>query len=131
MIEGGSGGNLGPEVNKKISESKKGFKHTEETKEKMRQSAKIRKISKEGRKILSESRKGKGNSMYGKKQSKYCIESKYKSIIQMGENNNTIKIWPSFKSITDTLGVNRNNIRMVCNGKRKTAGGFKWKWNHG
>jgi hypothetical protein len=129
MANGGEGGNLGPVVNKIISEKRMGCKHTEKSKEKIRQKALGRVFSEETRKKLSEQRVGEKKGMWGKKQSKKCIESKYKSIIQIDMNDNVVKIWPSFKSVTDTLGINRNNIRMVCNGKRNTAGGFKWKWN--
>jgi len=130
LTNGGDGGNFGTEVNKKISEKLKGRVYSEETIKRMRLGAQKRRLTKEGRKRLSKHRMGEKNSMYGKKQSKHCIELKYKPIIQMDGDNNIIKSWVSMKSVTDELGINRNGLRMVCNGDRKSAGGFKWKWKN-
>ena len=39
--------------------------------------------------------------------------------------------FPNIKSASERTGVNRNNISSVCNGKRKTAGGYKWEFQPG
>jgi hypothetical protein len=129
LTEGGDGGNFGQDVNKKISEKLKGRKFNEQTLKLMSESAKKRKLSPESRKSLSEKRKGERNSMFGKKQSKFCIESKYKSVNQFSITGDFIKTWKSLKEVSEYLLINRNSIRMVCNGQRKTAGGYKWKFN--
>lgn len=125
---GGEGGNFGILSNKKISQKLKNRKFSDETIKKMSNSAKKRKISEEGRKKLSESRKGEKNSMYGKKQSTYCKESKYKPVVQLTQTGEIIKEWKSLKEVNEYLSINRNSIRMTCNGQRKTAGGYKWKF---
>lgn len=39
-----------------------------------------------------------------------------------------IKIWECWKEIWRQLGINDRNISAVCNWKRKSAGGFIWKF---
>lgn len=128
LTDGGDGGNFGDEVNKLISQKLKNRVFSSKTIKLMSESAKKRKMSDEGRKLLSEKRKGKNNSMFGKKQSKYCIESKYKPVIQYSLDGNILKEWKSLKEVSEYLLINRNTIRMVCNNQRKSAGGYKWKF---
>jgi len=52
--------------------------------------------------------------------------SKY--IIQMSVNNKKIKTWPGMSEASRNTGIQRSKIGSVCNGRRKTAGGFKWKF---
>ncbi len=128
ISEGGDGGNFGVECNKKISLKLKSRVFSEVTLEKMKSSAKLRKITDEGRKKLSLSRFGYKNPMFGKKQSKFCIESKFKPVTQLSLDGDIIKEWCSLKEVSEYLLINRNTIRMVCQNKRKTAGGYKWKF---
>jgi hypothetical protein len=128
LTDGGDGGNLGENINKKISEKLKNRKYSLETITKMSESAKKRKISDEGRKSLSEKRKGKNNPMFGKKQSELCVYSKYKPILQLDLEGNLIREWLGIKLASTNLNINKNTIRMVCQNLRKTAGGFKWKY---
>ena len=128
LTEGGDGGNFGDKINKLISEKLKGRVFSKETIKLMSESAKKRKLTDEGRKSLSEKRKGEKNSMFGRKQSKYCIESKYKPLNQYDLNGNFIKGWGSLKEVSEYLSINRNTIRMCANNQRKTAGGYKWKF---
>lgn len=128
ISEGGDGGNFGFECNKKISMRLKNRVFSKVTLEKMRESAKLRKITDEGRKKLSLSKMGQKNPMFGKKQSKSFIENQFKPVIQLSINNEIIKEWGSLKEVSEYLLINRNTIRMVCQGKRKTAGGYKWKF---
>ena len=117
-----------PMKNKKISLKLKSRVFSEVTLEKMKSSAKLRKITDEGRKKLSLSRFGYKNPMFGKKQSKFCIESKFKPVTQLSLDGDIIKEWGSLKEVSEYLLINRNTIRMVCQNKRKTAGGYKWKF---
>lgn len=57
---------------------------------------------------------------------KTFVHDKY--VLQFDLNNNFIKKWNSTKEISETLHIRRNNIISVCTGKRKSAGGFKWKY---
>lgn len=45
--------------------------------------------------------------------------------IQTGK---TIKVWTSMREIERELGFSHSNIYACCSGKRKTRGGFAWKY---
>ena len=51
-----------------------------------------------------------------------------KSIIQYDEKHNYIKMWASASQAGKELKIRQNKISECCNGKRKTAGGFIWKF---
>ena len=126
IAKGGVGGNLGLVVNKKISQALTNRTYSNETIEKMRIGAKNRQISEEGRKSLSIHRTGKGNPMYGKIRPE--SSKKYRSIIQLDLNNNHIKNWKGLIVASKELKINRCTISDVCNGRKKTAGGYFWKY---
>jgi hypothetical protein len=84
-------------------------KHSEETKEKMRKSAKI----------------GKEHPMFGIKGGKHPSSKK---IIQKDQEGNTIKIWDSMQSISNELGFTASNICRCCKGTVKRIGGYKWEY---
>lgn len=63
---------------------------------------------------------------YGKRKRKHDI----RKIVQYDNDLNVIKVWNSFVDIKYTLLVNESSIRDCCNGKRKTAYGFKWAYVH-
>ena len=46
----------------------------------------------------------------------------------MDKTNKIIAEFPSINEVERQLGINQSNISMCCNGKRNTAGGFKWKY---
>lgn len=52
-----------------------------------------------------------------------------KQVDQYDLENNYIQTFTSIKEAANTTGANYNSIGMVCNGKRKTAGGFLWKFH--
>ena len=52
-----------------------------------------------------------------------------KSVIKLDKDNNVIKIYPTIKEASEKNGITPSNITNVCNGKQKTAGGFKWVYN--
>lgn len=52
----------------------------------------------------------------------------FKPVIQIDKNTDEIlQIYPSVKEAEMATG-NGRHIASVCNGKRKTAAGYKWKW---
>lgn len=53
-------------------------------------------------------------------------DSKATSVLQYDVNGNFIKEWPSMIDAQDTLKV--YHIGLVCRGKRKSAGGYIWKF---
>lgn len=70
------------------------------------------------------------NINYGTR-TKKANKSKNKKIIQMDEDNNIIKVWDSLKQVKEELGIGHSSLWACCNGKCKTAGGFKWQYLNG
>ena len=82
---------------------------------------------------------GKNNSFYGKHHSEETKQKqseakkgknnpRTKRIIQYDKQGNLIRIWDYAKQVTEELGINHGNIIQCCKGKRKSAGGFVWKY---
>lgn len=69
------------------------------------------------------------NNSYGSKPKKQT-EKLGKKIIQFNKEGNFIKLWDSALLIQKYLGINNSNIIQCCKGKRKTAGGFKWRYSN-
>lgn len=103
------------ETKKKMSETRKGMKHSEESRKKMSESSKGKSKSKESREKMSKSKTG------------LRLKKLFKSVLQFDLNGKYIK---TFESITDAqLEVGKRiGISEVCSGKRKTAGGYIWKY---
>jgi len=54
---------------------------------------------------------------------------KRESLMQINhKTDEVIKIWDTISKAVETLGISRQNITGVCNGRGITAGGFKWKY---
>jgi len=81
-----------------------GYKHSKESKNKIR-------LSKIGKKMPFES-----------------YRSKCKSVIQYDLDNNFIKQWDSARQIQREIGFSQGNINRCCNGEYKKAYGFKWEY---
>ena len=87
-------------------------------------------LSEERKKKLSEHFKGKpnpknkgeNNGMYGK------TPANARKIIQLTLDDIFIKEWNSLDEASRTLSLHSSNIYKVCNGERKTCGGFHWKY---
>jgi len=150
---------LTDEQKKKRSEKQKGKNHpfygkhhTEETKRKLSESHKGKKISEETKKKLSEANKGENNPMYGKHHS---IETKNKiSNLRKGEKNpmygmtggknpsakkaiciTTGETFDCIKEAGEKYDVCSSDISKCCTGKRKSAGkhpvtGEKLVWEY-
>jgi group I intron endonuclease len=90
------------------------------------------KLSKEHKKILSVSHKGKKlNSIQKEKILKILKQNhlkRRKPIIQYDKNNNFIKEWESAQQIEKELNISHTHVGQCCKGKRKTSGGFIWKY---
>lgn len=63
-----------------------------------------------------------------KRQSELIKKSKSKTVFQYDLNFNFIKEWDSLIEVERQIGINHRNISQVCNGKRKTAGGYIWSY---
>lgn len=54
--------------------------------------------------------------------------SHYRKINQYDKDNNFIKTWDGIKLAENILKINNGNISGCCRGKRKTAGGYIWRY---
>lgn len=63
-------------------------------------------------------------------QSYNVIYSKGRKINQYDKNNNFIKTWNSIVDIKRALNIDSSLIVRCCKGIKKSAGGFKWKYNN-
>ena len=74
--------------------------------------------------------KGDEHPIYGKHRSeetkKKISEQLTLKVIQLSLKSEVIKIWSSIKEAQKDLKI--GNISSCCRNKRKTAGGFKWKY---
>jgi len=52
---------------------------------------------------------------------------KYKKVMQLSLKSKVIAFYDSMSEASSSTGISRSNIGQVTLGKRKTAGGFKWK----
>lgn len=104
------------EARQKMREAKLGKKATEETKQKMSEARRGQKRSIEARNKMSEAKKGKPQKW------------QWKQVIQYTVNDEIIKIWDGIIEASTILKISNGNITRCCKGKRKTAGGFKWRY---
>jgi len=117
---------LGPVVNKKISDSLKGRTFTNETKRRMSLGSMGKKHSEITKKKMSKQKSGVKNPMCGKKRKE--SSKKYRPILQLDLNNKIISKWDGVTIASKELNINRCTISDVCNNRKVTAGGFKWKY---
>lgn len=102
------------EVKSKISESHKGLKHSEESKEKMRKNHK--------------DYSGENHPQYGTHRSE---ETKNKLRELNGYKVRCIEtgvVYLSVRSAGKELGIDPTGISCCCRGKQKTAGGYHWEY---
>lgn len=51
-----------------------------------------------------------------------------REIIQLDVSGKIVKKWKDSRTISNTTGMNQWSITQCCDGKRKTAYGFKWQY---
>jgi hypothetical protein len=56
------------------------------------------------------------------------FKTRSKSVNQYDLNGTFIKTWKKIKDAANEFGINETNISSAAKGKRKTAGGFVWKY---
>ena len=72
---------------------------------------------------------GSRNRKVSEKLIAYKTKTVGKKVKQIDINSGkVIKIWDSTREIERTLGIAHSNIRAVCNGERKSRGGYKWEY---
>ena len=71
-------------------------------------------------------------SLIGRKQSKETIrkiiKSKQKPVVQYSKSGEKIKEYISAVEAEDKTGIGRSHISQCCNGKRKSTGGYIWRF---
>lgn len=68
---------------------------------------------------------GRKSFWLGKSGRKHCLS---KAIFQYDLNEKFVKKWDCMKDVERQLGIRVGNISACCTGRKKTAGGFKWKY---
>lgn len=58
---------------------------------------------------------------------KYAVQALKTPVKQLSLENEEIATYESLAEAERQTGVNHRNISLVCSGKRKTAGGYKWE----
>ena len=58
---------------------------------------------------------------------KRIAEKLSKKVIQLDLNDNVLNVFKSMHQAERETGVSRSSISGCCDGKRKSAGGFKWR----
>ncbi len=51
-----------------------------------------------------------------------------RKVAQYDQNNKLIKIWESQTKASNSIGISNTSIQNVCAGRKKTAGGYIWKY---
>lgn len=69
----------------------------------------------------------KYNANYGTRIKRYS-EKNCVSVLQFTKDGKFVAAYESVKNAEIQTNVNRHNISSCCTGKRKTAGGFVWKY---
>jgi group I intron endonuclease len=90
-----------------------------------------RKLSPEACRHIAEAKMGEKNPMYGKRPSEKNIaaarERSSKPVRQL-KGEEEVATYESIKSAYEATGIHHTNIGRVCNGERKTAGGYRWEY---
>ena len=108
-----------PEARAKISEANRKRVYTEEQKEQLRKAGEL------GRKKMKD-RGWKRSEESIKKQ----VEKISKPVLQLDLSGNILREFPSTRVADEYMnhGKRCNHIADVCNGKRQTANGYRWKY---
>jgi group I intron endonuclease len=122
-----------PDHIKKVADAVRGHKRTGEALNNLRARSEKRKgipIHTEAFKIYIRNRnRGNKSHMFGKHGKDHFLS---KPIFQINRyTNEIIKSWENATEAGKCLKTSISHIREVCSEKRKTAGGFKWKFTEG
>lgn len=70
----------------------------------------------------------KDNDNFGTRNIRMANSKKKSPIAQYDMTGKIVTIYPGIKDAQIITGINRNCIREVCKGTRKSAGGYKWSY---
>ena len=151
-------GNVPWSKGKKLSETTRekirfallGSHQSEETRKRRSAALLGHSVTKETRRKISQSKIGAKNPMFGKKQSAETIAKRKTAMmghrvsqetrekIGISNGKKVMQIDPKTKEILNTYnsasdaarlnGLNHSKISRVCNGYRKTTGGYRWEY---
>lgn len=105
---------------KRNGEARKGKKHSEACKQKISEAHKGKHLSEETKRKIGEATK-RGFSEEHKRK---IVEALSKKVLCVETN----EVFESMADAYRKTGVFQNSISKVCNGIRKTAGGYHWKF---
>lgn len=117
-------GPISDETRKKISESKKNI--SDETRKKISESVKIS-LNRPGVKDKI-SKAAKNRKMSDETKNKMSISLSKKPICQYTKKGEYVSEYISASYAYRITGINNNSILKCCNGKRKSAGKYVWKY---
>lgn len=69
------------------------------------------------------------NSNFGSRLMRMA-KTNYKPVIQLDKQGNEIARYESQKEAMECTGINGNHISCCCKGKRKTSGGYIWRYDN-
>lgn len=121
------GGGTSPktaEVRQRMSQARTGTHPTTETIERLRQSHRGLKQSPETREKKSRALRGVPKSEEHRRK---IGEGHAKAVEMLSLNGEALGVFTSMAAAAKATGVNFRNISEVCNGRRKTAGGYLWR----
>lgn len=123
-----------PEKREEIRRRVLGYKHTEETKEKMRNCHKHHPehLTDEWKKNIGEAnRKKHDNAAYHEQVSDRCRKNGMMASLpveQLSLDGKLIARYPSGRAAERATGIKNGNISSCCRKITKTSGGFKWRY---
>ena len=85
-------------------------------------------LSEAHKKALSDAKKGVPNGPMSEATKKAIGEANSKKILQFTKSGEFIKEWPSAIEVSRQLGISQSGICRCCNGIRKSACGYVWKY---
>jgi group I intron endonuclease len=65
---------------------------------------------------------------YANKSKQNVSHNRGVEVVQLSMDEYYIKTWETASEAEKTLGISRCKVSTCCNGKRRSAGGFKWMW---
>lgn len=89
-----------------------------------------RTVTEETKKKISEALKGKTSPRKGCHLTEETLKKIRKEVIQSTLDDEVVREWSSAREASIIGGFNYRTISQCCNGKRKTHGGFKWKFKY-
>ena len=126
MTDGGDGNNnqiFSKESSKKRIESRKWYKHSDETKKKLSEAHTGKKLSQVTKDKLRDYFKGTPCPEHVKK-------ALSKAVLQFTEEGVFIKEFNSLTEAAIEVKTSKGAIQNVCAGRQKRAGGYKWKYKN-